>query len=216
MAQSKAPPFTLYEYRPSPFCVAIRIALKEAQIEFTPREVDLKKPRTAAFLKRSPFGRLPALVEHRPSGELAIFESSAILSFLSDRFPNSSLGFPDTPSRAEGMSWLTFISNGLAENVWSLLNERNVYQDEEKSEVSERRSIAELERQLRVLDKHLARRAFLSGAYSIADTLATPVLDLLELCEIDLASFPRVRSWRKRLRERESYRDAWPSDDDIK
>ena len=57
LAQSKAPPFTLYEYRPSPFCVAVRVGLNECGVTFTPRDVDLTKPRTAAFLKRSPFGR---------------------------------------------------------------------------------------------------------------------------------------------------------------
>ena len=82
MATSKAPPFTLYEYRASPFCVAVRIALNECEATFTPREVEPDKERTAAFLKRSPFGRLPALVEHRPSGELSVFESPAILIFF--------------------------------------------------------------------------------------------------------------------------------------
>ena len=87
MSSLKAPPFTLYEYRASPFCVAVRIALSECSAGFTPREVDLNKPRTTAFLKRSPFGRLPALVEHRPGGELAIFESPAILLYLAERYP---------------------------------------------------------------------------------------------------------------------------------
>ncbi len=216
MAQSKAPPFTLYEYRPSPFCVAVRIALNEIGTEFTPREVDLKKPRTAAFLKRSPFGGLPALVEHRPGGELAIFEITAILSFLSERFPESSLGFPDMQSRAEGGCWLSFINTGLVASVWSLLLERCVYQDEEKSEMVERRAMQNLEQQLGVLDKHLARRAFLSGAYSVADTLATPILDLFEMVEIDMGAYPRVRSWRDRLRDRPSYKGVWPYDEDIK
>ena len=114
-AQAKPPPFTLYEYRPSPFCVAVRLALEECEVHFTAREVDLKKPRTAAFLKRSPFGRLPALVEHRPGGELAIFESTAILLFLSDRFPDSSLSFDDMASKAEATSWLNFIANSFSQ-----------------------------------------------------------------------------------------------------
>ena len=214
MAQSKAPPFTLYEYRPSPFCVAVRVALNEVKVQFTPREVDLKKPRTAAFLKRSPFGRLPALVEHRPGGELAIFESPAILLFLAERFPDSSLGFSDITARGEAYSWLSYISSGLAEELWTLLHENEVYGKSEKSPRVQERASEELERHLEVLDKHLARRAFLAGDYSVADTLTTPLLDLLDLIEIDLDAYPRVRAWRERLRERPSYTNVWPHDDD--
>ena len=72
----------------------------------------------------------------------------------------------------------------------------------------------ELDRHLDVLDRHLARRAFLAGDYSVADTLSTPLLDLLDHLKIDLDAFPRVRSWRDRLRERPSYKDAWPGEED--
>lgn len=213
MAQSKAPPFTLYEYRPSPFCVAVRVGLNECEVQFTPREVDLKKPRTAAFLKRSPFGRLPALVEHRPGGELAIFEAPAVLLFLAERFSDSPLGFSDLTSKGEGYSWLSYVSTGLAEELWRVLHEEKVFDKGEKSPAVLERSMAELERHLDVLDRHLARRAFLAGDYSVADTLATPLLDLLDFVDVDLDAYPRVRAWRDRLRERPSYKGVWPHDD---
>jgi glutathione S-transferase len=215
MANSKAPPFTLYEYRPSPFCVAVRVGLNECEVAFTPREVDLTKPRTAAFLKRSPFGRLPALVEHRPGGELAIFESPAILLFLAERFPQSPLGFTDLTARGEAYSWLSYISTGFAEEFWTVFCETHVHGDTDRSPKVLGRAKGELDRHLDVLDRHLARRAFLAGDYSVADTLSTPLLDLLDQLKIDLDAFPRVRSWRDRLRERPSYKNAWPGDDDV-
>lgn len=214
MAQSKAPPFTLYEYRPSPFCVAVRVGLNECQVQFTPREVDLSKPRTAAFLKRSPFGRLPALVEHRPGGELAIFESPAVLLFLAERFPESPLGFSDLTARGEAYAWLSYISTGFAAELWTVLEEEKVYGEDERSPNSHKRSRAEFDRHMDVLDRHLARRAFLAGDYSVADTLSTPLLDLLDNIDVDLDAFPRVRAWRDRLRERPSYKAVWPHDDD--
>lgn len=214
MSISKAPPFTLYEYRGSPFCVSVRIALQECGVSFTSREVNPEKNRTAAFLKRSPFGRLPALVEHRPSGELSIFESPAILLFLSERFNNSALSFSDLSSKAQALSWLSFISSGLSEVLWKILIEIHIYGNERKSmiDIFQR----ELEFQLDMLDKHLARRAFLAGDYSVADTLATPFLDLLEFIHtLDLDMYPRVISWRERLRFRPSYRGAWPAEKQI-
>lgn len=217
MAQSKAPPFTLYEFRASPFCVAIRIALAECDVTFTPREVDLDKPRTAAFLKRSPFGRLPALVEHRPGGELAIFESPAVLLFLAERFEKSSLGFSDLSSKAQSLSWLSFISSGFAEQLWSVLQESHVNEGDNFRATLLAQSLATLEQQIDVLDKHLARRAFLAGDYSVADTLATPLLDLLDqVKDLDMDGYPHVLSWRERLRGRPSYKAAWPNDKEEK
>lgn len=213
MAQNKAPNFTLYEHRASPFCVAIRIALAECDVAFTPREVDLDKPRTAAFKKRSPFGSLPALVEHRASGELAIFETVAILAFLAERFPQSTLGFDDLASKSQGMSWLSFMATAFANQLWEVLKELHAKQDENRSTARITACKAELETQLKVLEEHLARRAFLAGDYSIADTLATPLLDLLDFVEdLNMDLYTNVLSWRERLRTRLSYKNAWPQE----
>lgn len=217
MAQSKAPPFTLYEYRPSPFCVAIRIALNECEVSFTPREVDFDKPRTAAFLKRSPFGTLPALVEHRPGGELAIFETTAILLFLAERFEDKSLAFHDLSSKAQSLSWLSFISSGFAVKLWSVLeaaNPKAAFNAPPEALAQNSQSFFQI---LEILDKHLARRAFLAGDYSVADTLATPLLDVLEMVpDLEPEAFPHVFSWRGRLRGRPSYKGVWPHEKEIK
>ncbi|HXW59944.1 MAG TPA: glutathione S-transferase family protein [Myxococcota bacterium] len=209
MAQSKAPPFTLYEYRPSPFCVAVRIALNECEVLFTPREVDYDKPRTAAFLKRSPFGTLPALVEHRPGGELAIFETTAILLFLAERFTDKSLGFHDLSSKAQSLSWLSFIGSSFSVQLWSALLE-STNKGPQLGQTPEGQ-FEQFFNTLDILDKHLARRAFLSGDYSVADTFATPLLDLLEMVNgIEIEAYPHVMSWRERLRARPSYKGVWP------
>lgn len=217
MAQSKAPPFTLYEYRPSPYCVAVRIALNECDVTFTPREVDFDKPRTAAFLKRSPFGTLPALVEHRPGGELAIFETTAILLFLAERFTQNPLVFQDLSSKAQSLSWLSFISTGFSVQLWSALEETYPQNGSEPRKTVVEQKSQEFYKTLDILDNHLARRAFLSGDYSVADTFATPLLDLLEMVKgIELDAYPHVLSWRERLRARPSYKGVWPHEKEIK
>lgn len=211
MAQSKAPPFTLYEYRPSPFCVAVRIALNECEVLFTPREVDYDKPRTAAFLKRSPFGTLPALVEHRPGGELAIFETMAILLFLAERFNDKALGFHNLSSKAQSLSWLSFIGSSFSVQLWNALEESGKMPEMEIAKGAIEQDSNQFFNTLDILDKHLARRAFLSGDYSVADTFATPLLDMLEMVKgIELEAYPHVLSWRERLRSRPSYRGVWP------
>jgi len=46
------------------------------------------------------------------------------------------------------------------------------------------------------------------------ERLMRDLLELLDHLKIELDAFPRVRSWRDRLRERPSYKDAWPGEDD--
>jgi glutathione S-transferase len=172
----------------------------------------LNKVRTTAFLKKSKFGRLPTLIEHHPSEEIAISESQAILIFLSERFSKSSLGFDNFQSKIQCLSWLNYIYSGFAEQVWNILSELYLL---DKSDIREERLqyfFLELKYQMTILNKHLAKRAYLSGDYSMADTIATPFLDLIErIPHLNLLEFSNIISWRERIRNRPSYRGAWPS-----
>jgi len=121
------------------------------------------------------------------------------------------LGFDDLHAKVQALSWLSFISSGLAEQVWRVLHESLIYEDEIFRISMVQRTLVELESQLEILNKHLARRAYLAGDYSVADTLATPILDLLERIKgLDLDGYTRLLSWRERLRNRPSYKGIWP------
>ncbi|HCY05338.1 MAG TPA: glutathione S-transferase, partial [Gammaproteobacteria bacterium] len=53
-----------------------------------------------------------------------------------------------------------------------------------------------------VLDLRLAKEAFLSGSYSIADMATWPWISRFEWQQIDLAAFPNVRRWYQEIAER--------------
>jgi len=204
--------FTLYEYRISPFCVTIRIALNECNASFIARAVNLDKIRTVAFLKKSTFGKLPTLIEHHPSEEITIAESKTILIFLSEKFSRSPLGFDNFQSKIYCLSWLNYIYSGLIEQIWNILSVLYLFENYEQIEVKLEQYFLELKFQLTILNKHLAKRAYLIGEYSIADTLATPFLDLLErIPKFNFSMFNNILSWRNRMRNRASYKGAWPS-----
>ncbi len=209
----QAPRFTLYEHRASPFSSAVRIALHECSAPFSARAVDLSVPRSTALLKRSPFGHLPILVEHKAGGEVSVFESPAILLCLADHFPESPLGLPDITARAETTGWLSSLSAHFTVDVWRLLKEDHVLDPSERSPRQQDRARTAFVEALGILDKSLGQRPYLAGAYSVADTFATPFLDLLELLAVDLDELPRIRAWRQRLRDRPSYAAAWPGED---
>lgn len=61
---------------------------------------------TVDFLKVSPLGKVPALVD----GEATVAESGAILAYLADRFPEAGLAPPveDRAARGRYLQWLFF------------------------------------------------------------------------------------------------------------
>jgi glutathione S-transferase len=203
--------FTLYEYRISPFCIAVRIALDECNASFISRSVNLDKIKTIAFLKKSTFGKLPVLVEHHPSEEIIISESKSILIFISERFPKSTLGFATLQFKIQCISWLNFIYANFIEQIWNILSKLYISSISSVEEKKLKLSFSELQYQMTILNKHLSKRAYLAGDYSIADIIVTPFLDLLNRIPlINLSSFIHIESWKKRIQSRSSYKNAWP------
>jgi glutathione S-transferase/RNA polymerase-associated protein len=77
----------LYEHPLSPYAQKVKIALREKGIAFEPRIPDLFTGGDAAFRAASPRLEVPALVD----GETAVFDSTIILEYLEDRWPDPPL-----------------------------------------------------------------------------------------------------------------------------
>jgi glutathione S-transferase len=106
---------------------------------------------------------------------------------------------------------LNYIYTGFSEQIWNILSELYLSKKNEIREKKIQDYFIELRYQMNILNKHLAKRAFLIGDYSIADTLATPFLDLIDkIPNFNLDNFINIYSWRDRVRNRPSYKGAWP------
>lgn len=100
---------TLY-YAPDNASLVVRLALEHLKLPYRTHLVDRQTSaqRTAAYLKINPNGLIPTL--DTPEGP--IFETAAILLWLSDRHPGLA---PNTQSSERGdfLKWLFFLSNTL-------------------------------------------------------------------------------------------------------
>ena len=191
------PEFTLYENYPSPTCLAVEIALHESEVPFKRHEFDPQKPKTKVFLQKSLFGRVPVLVEHKPSGDFIISEAPAILLYLAERFEDAPLSLDDLGTKSEVLAWMCLFDSEVGQCI--------VRVSEMPTEALQEIDPL-LERYLDTLNKYLTQRAFLVGAYSVADVLATPFLEMVSnLASVSLKQFPFVHSWHERLRSRPSY-----------
>jgi GST-like protein len=126
----------------------------------------------SGFVEANPNSKIPALVDRSGPEPVRVFESGAILLYLSEKFGGAFLPAPGA-ARAEALSWL-FWQMGSAPFLGGGFGHFYAYAPT-KQEYPIDRYAMEVKRQLDVLNRHLAQHRFLAGdAYTIADMANWP------------------------------------------
>ncbi|RZL40509.1 MAG: glutathione-dependent disulfide-bond oxidoreductase [Rubrivivax sp.] len=126
----------------------------------------------SGFVSVNPNSKIPALLDRSGPEPVRVFESAAILMYLSEKFGGTFMP-PDAAERAEALSWL-FWQMGSAPFLGGGFGHFYAYAPT-KQEYPIDRYAMEVKRQLDVLDKLLATRRFLAGEqYTIADMATWP------------------------------------------
>jgi glutathione S-transferase len=90
----------------SPFVRAVQMGLEEKGVAYRVQAVGPHELKSEAYLKRHPFGRVPAF-EH---GDLKIYETQAILRYINDVFPEPPF-VPADPRAAARMNQIIGIND---------------------------------------------------------------------------------------------------------
>ena len=149
------------------------LALGHAGAEYDAWLIDIRKGDqfSSGFVAVNPNSKIPALLDRSGSQPVRVFESGAILVYLAEKFGEF---LPREPAaRAECLSWL-FWQMGSAPFLGGGFGHFYAYAPE-KFEYPIDRYAMEVKRQLDVLDRLLAQRAYVAGEdYSIADMAIWP------------------------------------------
>ena len=161
---------------------------------------------SSGFVSVNPNSKIPALLDVSTEPHTRVFESGAILFYLSEKFGEF---IPtDAAARAECMSWL-FWQMGSAPYLGGGFGHFYAYAPK-KFQYPIDRFTMEVKRQLDVLDRNFADRRFLCGDdYNIAD-IATyawygnvVLHDQYEATEfLDVKSYTNVVRWATEIDER--------------
>lgn len=152
-----------------------------------------------AFLAVNPNGKLPAMTD----GDLTLFESMAINTYLADTYGKGSLQ-PDSPAdRARANQWSHWVmaecETPLLHAILHAFGIMGYEQSPEK--IKEKR--AELEAQLGVLDQALEGRDYLVGSrFTVADLNVASVLQWGQVAGMDWAPHGNVAAWLERCLSR--------------
>lgn len=214
-------------YWPTPNGWKISIMLEEAGLPYRVIPVNIARGEQfrPEFLAISPNNRMPAIVDDDPPGggaPVSIFESGAILLYLAEK---SGQFLPtDLRGRYEVTQWLMWQMGGLGPMAGQAHHFRQYAP--EKIAYGIDRYTREVNRLYGVMNKRLADRPFLAGAYSIADMAAYPWVVPFKNQGQDLAEFPHLQRWFEALRARpavsrgmdvgKELRSAAPMDEEAK
>ena len=181
----------------------ITMFLEEAGLDYklTPINISQGDQFKPEFLAVSPNNRIPAIVDHAPAGggaPISVFESGAILQYLAEK---SGKFLPaDVRGRVEVMQWLFWQMGGLGPMAGQ--NHHFSQYAPEKIPYAIERYVKETNRLYGVLNKRLADREFVAGAYSIADMAAYPWIVPHERQGQKLEDFPHLKRWFEAIKAR--------------
>ena len=191
-------------YAPTPNGWKISIMLEECGLPYAlhPMQLGQGDQHKDDFLKLSPNGRMPAIVDHDPIGggaPLSIFESGAILIYLAEK---SGRFMPqDARGKFDVLQWLMWQMGGLGPMLGQ--NGHFLLYAPEKIPYAMDRYAREAKRLYGVLDAHVADgRVYLAGDYSIADIACFPWVMTHKAQGLTLDDFPQVKRWFATIRAR--------------
>lgn len=191
-------------------------AANELGLAFEHRQTDYKSgdTRTPEFLALNPNGHIPVLVDHRPEGDVTVWESMACALYIA-RHHGQADGVnlvPASPREdAEALRWSFWTVTEVEKDALVVLMHRLIMPADERkpdlAEAAERR----LKVPLRVLEQHLAEQQARNASYiaaqrfTVADLCVASVLLWVRPARELLAQFPLVSAWLTQCLERPAY-----------
>ncbi len=188
----------------------------ELGLDFEHVQTDYKTgvTRTPEFLALNPNGHIPLIVDHRPEGDVTVWESMACALYIA-RHHGQADGVnlvPATPREdAEALRWSFWTVTEVEKDALTVLMHRMVMPAEQRkhelAEAAERR----LQVPLRVLEQHLMQQqargeSFIATArFTVADLCVASVLLWVRPARELLAQYPLVGAWLVQCLGRPAY-----------
>ncbi|MGB6554464.1 MAG: glutathione binding-like protein [Candidatus Binataceae bacterium] len=190
------------------------ILLEECRLPYTIKPINIGRgdQLTPEFLRISPNGRMPAIVDHEPLGggaPISIFESGAILMYIAEKAKRF---FPQEPRRRYDVcQWLMWQTGNQGPKLGEQGHFRRAAQDSKNGDLAYAllRFDNEAHRIYGVMNLGLEGKRYLAaGEYTIADIICYPWASSWQMRGIELEEFPNVKRWLSEIGERPAVKKA--------
>jgi glutathione S-transferase len=200
----------LYYGSGSPFAWRVQLVLEEKRLPYEPVLLSFQKGEHKApeHLARSPHGKVPALED----GNVTLYESTAIVEYLEERYPEPALLPPDPAARAavriEELECVLYFSD-----VFGVIARQVFFTPVERRDAAALETArANLRNELDRLETRASGRG---GPFVMGSTLTRADCTWLPFVEIGgragvQPKTPWLEAWRSRMRERPAYDRSYP------
>ena len=182
--------------------MTVRWAFEEVGQPYDVRLVSFKAMKQPAHLALQPFGQIPTYEE----GDLALFESGAIVLHISERHPG--LLPEDANARARAIAWMFAAHATMQPPI--VEREASILMEKEKSWFAERLPILDDRVRVRLgqLSDRLGDAAWLDGTFSAGDLLMINVLRRPAASAL-LEDYPNLAAYVARGEARPAFKRAF-------
>jgi glutathione S-transferase len=191
-----------YDAGLSPFAQKVKMGLIEKGLDFDHRRPDLGDP-TPDFLAASPRREVPALVD----GDLTVFDSTIILEYLDDRYPQNPLRPADAADRAR-VRMIEEICDSQLEAIIFGMTEVIAFK-RASGDLAEQilgRGRADATELVKWLERQLGDREWFNGeSFGFGDIAVLPYLQTLNLYKLGPAADSPLADWFRRASARGSF-----------
>ena len=180
----------------------VRWALEEAGLPYDVRFVSFAEMKEPAHLAVHPFGQIPTFEE----GDLALFETGAIVFHIAER--HTALLPEDPDARARAITWMFAALSSVEPPILDLQTAK--FAEGDKPWAQERMQLVfdRIRARLRQLADRLGDAEWLDGRFSAGDLLMVSVLLRLRMSGI-LDEFPTLAAYVARGEARPAYQRAF-------
>ena len=184
-------------YSPGACSQAAHILLHETGLPHESEAVDLRAKKTASgadYFAINPKGAVPALM----IGDEILTENGAVLQYIGDKAGSETL-LPDTGmERYRVIEWLAYLGSDVHKSFGPLFNPQ--LGDEARKAQTD-----VVSKKLDFLEKSLDGKYYLTGpSMTVADPYLFAMLGWTSHFGIDLAKWPNLAAFRKRIEARET------------
>ncbi len=197
----------LHGFSMSPNTRRALVALEEHGVAYELVPVDLMsgEQKTEAYRALNPTGRVPTLVD----GDLILWESNAILEYLTAAHPEKGLGPVSPRDAGEIARWMFMNAAHLSPNVARIFAHTIRLPPEKRLPQLVDEARVEVDKSLGALEKRLAGRTWLAERFSNAEISIAPTLVNAPMLQIDLSRFLAVQAWMGRITGRPSWKKIY-------
>ena len=182
---------TLYGYNRSRW-IKPYWTLRELGVPFEAKNVrpDLLRTEHPEVLALNPFAKLPILVD----GDFTVFESSAISTYLADKYPEKKLS-PKSATRDRALydQWISLASSDLEQPLWRIAKHSFLYPVEKRSAADKELAREDFLKEVSVLEEQITPY-LVGGVFTVADIVMAYTLNWANGYKL-LEGFPKVKAY---------------------